>query len=146
MKANAKTIGFASERTQRRKHFKIDDVPIPLRRARFTGTHCWDSQKQQKMIIGLALQSQLADEPLFEGPLDIDILFYFPISKRLSKENQLIYKDKPHIFKPDLDNLIKMYLDCSNNILFKDDCIVSTIHARKLYGIPRTEIIITELR
>ncbi len=34
---------------------------------------------------------------------------------------------------PDIDNVIKYYLDCSNGILFKDDALVATVNARKLY-------------
>ena len=139
---------FASERSTatRTNHFIIYGDPIPLQRPRMSGTHCWDSQKQQKMIISRSFTTQLADGPLFQGPLSVEFLFYFPLKKRMTPKKKLEMTGTAHIFKPDLDNLIKMYLDCSSDsILFKDDATVAQISAKKLYGDPRTEMIITEL-
>jgi hypothetical protein len=50
-----------------------------------------------------------------------------------------------HVKKPDVDNLIKYYLDCMNGICYLDDSQVSIAHAIKLYSpTPRTEIILEE--
>ena len=139
---------FASERstTNRINHFIIPGVPVPLYRPRMSGGHCWDSQKQQKMVISLMLTTQLADGPLFAGPLFIDFMFYFPLPKRMTNKKKKEVIGTPHTFKPDIDNVLKFYLDCaSNDILFHDDAIVVRIAAQKLYGEPRTEMIITEL-
>lgn len=150
MKADV-SIAFLSERNihvpPRSMTFVIEDIPIALRRTRMSGTHCWDSQKQEKMIIGIALTQQLKSQPLFTGPLQIDITFHFPIKGRVSKEYREKKTGSPHMNKPDIDNLIKMYLDCaSNGILFRDDCLVASVNARKIYGPAKTEIIITEMK
>lgn len=142
-------VAFGSERCPRSMHFIINDQPIALARCRMTGSgRLFDSQKQHKMIIGLALASQLGSKPLFSGALEIELRFFFPISKahNTDKKKSLL-RGKPHTYKPDLDNCIKMYLDCaSNGVLFKDDAIIAAIHSYKLYDdTPRTEIIITEM-
>lgn len=148
MKSNdALKVAFASERTPRSLMFVIEGNPIPLQRPRMSGSHCWDSQKQEKMIISLDLADQLDDEDLFAGPLEVDFTFYMPMPKRASMESKMKTIGKHHTTRPDTDNLIKMYLDCaSNGILFKDDCLIAIIHAKKIYDVePRTLIMITEI-
>ena len=62
--------------------------------------------------------------------------------KRLELESETIYVDK----RPDIDNYIKAILDCSNEILFKDDGQVAALSSQKLYSLnPRIEIEITSL-
>ena len=145
---NASLMAFASDRSPRSMFFVVKDTPIPLARPRMTGGgRVWDSQKHQKLIIGLSLTNQLNGLPLFEGALEVDITFYFPMPKRINEIRRAAMRNTPHIFKPDIDNCIKMYLDCaSNGILFEDDAIIATIHSKKLYDdVPRTEIVITEI-
>lgn len=145
---DVKRMAFASERAPRTMHFVIPGIPIPLARPRFSGGHVWDSQKPQKLIIGLMLADQLGSLPLFSGALEVAFTFYFPMPKRLSAKHNLEMRGTPHKIRPDCDNIIKLYLDCSNGILFKDDCMVVTLHAKKVYddgNSPRTEMIITEL-
>ena len=117
--------------------------PIPLARARHSNGHVYDSQTHEKLRAGLYLQNQHGNKPMFEGPIHFEIIFYFEPTKR----KRLIMHGIPHIFKPDTSNLVKFYEDVATGILYKDDCIISSITARKLYdkGEARTEIIITEL-
>lgn len=62
--------------------------------------------------------------------------------KRLELESEIIYVDK----RPDIDNYIKAVLDCSNEILFKDDGQVAALSSQKLYSLNlRIEIEITSL-
>lgn len=139
-------IAFASERAPRTRIFHIDGIPAPLARPRFANGHVYDSQKDQKFLIGLKLKEQMENERLFDGPLEIDLTFYFPFPPRSSPYRKAARPGSPHIKKPDLDNLIKMVCDCAaNNILYKDDCIISACYARKMYGTPGTELIIREL-
>ena len=56
--------------------------------------------------------------------------------------NTGLYK---HIKKPDVDNLIKLYLDVMSGIVFKDDNCVSLGSAIKVYtDSPRVEIYVQE--
>lgn len=50
-----------------------------------------------------------------------------------------------HIKKPDVDNLVKFYMDCLSNHLFDDDCCVSLERCVKLYShTPKTVIYIQD--
>lgn len=145
---NAIDIAFGSERSHpnpRSMLFILSGIPIPLQRVRFSGDHCWDSQKHSKLLVSLALEAQLKAQDMFSGALHVDFVFVFPLAKKLSKVKKEKTLDKPHITIPDLDNCIKFYLDCCNKLLFKDDCIVAVISARKIYGAPRTEMTIKEI-
>jgi len=84
------------------------------------------------------------------GPVYVSNAFYiYPPKriaevkkKRLELESEIIYVDK----RPDIDNYIKAVLDCSNEILFKDDGQVAALSSQKLYSLnPRIEIEITSL-
>jgi len=117
----------------------IPGSPIALARARFSNQRVWDSQKQLKINIGLVLRHQHAERPLFMGPLHIDLAFYMPIPQSLSQKKKLAMDGTPHYCKPDVDNLIKLALDCCNGIVYKDDCQVAVICAKKIYSTePRT--------
>lgn len=130
----------------RSKFFTIKDAPIPLQRPRYSQNHVWDSQKHQKMVIGVQFEQQMLKNEPFSGPLEIDINFYFAMPKRLSSTKRDALRLSYHHCRPDIDNLIKMYLDCANGILFKDDAIIAVVHSRKLYDdTERTELTISEL-
>lgn len=51
-----------------------------------------------------------------------------------------------HTLTSDIDNLCKYFLDVSQGVLFKDDCIVAKLTAQKIYDDnPRTEFTVREL-
>lgn len=124
--------------------YLIPGKPIPLARARYGNTHnkMWDSQKAIKNAASIVLLNGHNTRPFFEGPLHIDIDFYFPrAAKNPPPENSFMH------YKPDIDNLIKFVLDISNGILFHDDSCISSITATKRYSAdPRTHIHIIEIR
>ena len=95
-------------------------------------------------LYGLGIQS--VDLTLREPELVcVEVIFIFPIGIRVPKHKKEKMIDSPHIFKPDIDNCIKFILDCSNGIIWHDDCIVSVIFAKKIYGEARTIMTITEI-
>ena len=133
---------------KRAKWYILSYDPVPLARARFVNRRVWDSQKQLKVNCGIILRNQHDDECLFCGPVRMDITFYFKIPKRVTKKRRVEMEAErtPHIFKPDLDNLIKFLLDVGNNVIYHDDCIIAEIHSRKLYSTnPRTEFLIENI-
>jgi Holliday junction resolvase RusA-like endonuclease len=116
--------------------------PTPLARVRF-GQHgrVYDQQKQVKLIMGITIAQQHNDRPFLRGPLSLEITFFMPmpVDKKLRRQRV----NKPHIIKPDLDNMIKFVIDVCNTITYKDDCIISHINARKIWSEnPRTEFIL----
>ena len=121
--------------------YVVEGDPIPLQRPRFSG-HVWDSQKQAKLLVGITLRNSHASHPLFEGILHVSLEFYMrPPVKKFDKMIGLY-----HCYKPDIDNLIKFYLDCASTVLFTDDCRIASLQAVKKYdAIPRTVIMIQKI-
>src|SRR5690606_24424714 len=123
--------------------YVVEGKPIALQRVRFTGSHCWDSQKDLKRRINFDLETQHDNLPLLSGPLRLVITFYFEISRRAGKQQLLC---KSHSSRPDLSNLIKFIEDIATGILYGDDSLIAEIEARKCYDtIARTEFELIQL-
>lgn len=78
-----------------------------------------------------------------EGPIEADIIAYFPINKSVSKKKhqQLSKENIPALIKPDTDNIAKVVLDPLNNIAYNDDSQVYKLNVEKYYSDnPRVEI------
>ncbi len=129
--------------------YVIEGDPTPLARARvnYHTKRMYDSQQQIKLIIGITLQQQHNDKPLLEGPISFEVTFFMPLPLSMSRYKKELNKGKCHKCKPDLDNLIKLILDCANTICYEDDAAISVIHAKKVYDPqPRTEFTLSEIR
>ncbi len=138
-------------------YFVIPGNPIPLKRPRFSNGKVYDSQKQEKLLVGLILQRQIRlrqgyagqgkSNPTLTGCIYMDITFYFPISRAVSniKKQKMILA--PHFSRPDISNCIKFYEDVlQENGIFRDDAQIGVIFAKKLYDTtPRTEITLREI-
>jgi Holliday junction resolvase RusA-like endonuclease len=122
----------------------IKGDPIALARGRYHNRKVYDSQKNEKLCLGITLLNQHKARPLYSGPLQLDVTFYMPIAKSKQKQRNSIL-DTYHVFTPDLSNMIKFIEDIANSILYDDDCLISKINAKKIYGDPRTEFTITQL-
>lgn len=88
------------------------------------------------------LNANYPDFKLLTFP-QVTILFYMSIPLSFCKrDRELCEKEQfKHIVKPDIDNLLKFYLDCMAGLLFKDDTEVSIGGAIKIYSsFPRVEI------
>ena len=122
------------------KQYVIVGDPVPLARARRAVTsRMWDAQKAVKLARGLQLIQQHIDMPLFMGPLPLDVTFFFEPAKCTPL-------DALHFHKPDLSNLIKFVEDVATGILYKDDCLISSITSKKCYDKePKTVFTITQL-
>lgn len=121
-----------------------EPVPLSRPRANFTEKRFYNSQRNCMTSSSIHLQSQHNTMKLYEGPLHLDITFYFPYPKNFpkSKREGINYKTT----RCDLDNLIKFICDIGNNILWEDDAIIASISAKKVYDVrSRTEFTITSL-
>ena len=123
----------------------LEGKPRPLMRPRLSGRTVYDPQEEEKSRDQLAISIQHRNRPMYEGPLLLTITFYLPIPKKHSKTDKLC--DTPHIYKPDLSNLIKYYEDICTGILIKDDCLIAQIDASKKYDhVSRTEFEISPIK
>ena len=52
--------------------------------------------------------------------------FFMPKPKKMKRQR--------HTIKPDIDNLIKFYMDAANTVLWQDDNCVCKVTASKVWG------------
>ncbi len=115
----------------------------------------FDPQTRLKVELKISAKEQLDDhnkkEPspwtLPQYP-KINFLFFMPIPKYMPKKERVFaeLETLKHIKKPDVDNLIKLYLDVLSNIVIHDDASVQIGKAIKMYSLnPRTVILIQEM-
>lgn len=125
--------------------------PKPQSRPRFGRYGTYEDKVMKQWKRNCESQLRLMNPKIIEkGAIFVSMAFYiYPPKriaeakkKRLELESEAIYVDK----RPDIDNYIKAVLDCSNEILFKDDGQVAALSSQKLYSLnPRIEIEITSL-
>ena len=122
------------------KIFIIPGDPTPLARPRLSAKKIYDSQKNLKLVASLNLAQQYNNQPFLEGPLHLDVTFYMKTPLSISAKRRESLYGTHHVFKSDLDNLIKYVADICSNVLYHDDCIIAAITAKKIYDEkPRTE-------
>lgn len=133
--------------------------PFPKARARIFTRHgkvrSYDPQFQQKQKLKKALHSlfhqayeNLDDLQMLEAAelhiannFTLNVHFYLPFHKEPRRQNLEAWGLEPANSKPDLSNLLKTLEDCANNILYKDDCMITSCTMHKSYSLnPRTEI------
>lgn len=129
----------------REEMFVVPGKPTPLYRPRFSRRGTYNPQKEALAVFSLHLHSQFSNKKPFAGSTHLEVIFHMPIPQSLSKKKQKKLFGMYHIKRPDLSNLIKFIEDAGNEIIFTDDCLITSIDAKKIYSFePRTEIIIKE--
>jgi Holliday junction resolvase RusA-like endonuclease len=140
------------------KTYIIEGNPTALKRPRYSSktNRMYNPQRSHMLVISISLQNQHDNDPIFEGPLHMDVTFYMPYSSRVSKRKinkvrEAIANNQPVNYlpadtRPDLDNLIKLLADCCTGVLYQNDAIITSITAKKVYDDnPRTEFSIRPL-
>lgn len=125
--------------------------PKPQSRPRLGRNGTYEDGKMKQWKRNCESQLRLMNPKIIEnGPIFVSVTFYIYPPKRIAEvkkrrlelETESIYVDK----RPDIDNYVKAVLDCSNEILFKDDGQVAALASQKLYSLnPRIEIEIHEM-
>ena len=139
--------------------FHLVGPPIPQGRPRF----CMqgrkpivrDPNRAEKIPVRLAMKKalfQAMNSDIQHIALDacalatsdtysVEIEFRFTTPKSWSEKKSRSKINQPHNSKPDIDNLVKFYLDCASGILWIDDRMVAQITASKTYGLSDETII-----
>jgi len=132
---------------------EIPGKPIALARPKFWAQGAKfgarDSQKMEKAVtrgciiksLIEALNSEKKDSVISASKLavaksfSVEMYFCFlpPQSWSKKKKNDCIGCSH-HAIKPDIDNLVKFYLDCAIGIVWTDDCKICKLSAEKYYG------------
>lgn len=133
----------------------IPGEPISQGRMRFVARRggipiVFDPNSKEKSQLKRQFEYALKkDHPNYTYPQNpiVTFLFFMPIPQSLNKSEKekaskgYLRQQK----KPDIDNLIKFYLDCMNEIVIDDDRKVALGSAFKVYHTnPRTQIVIKE--
>ena len=126
--------------------YTIPGNPVALARPRLCKHGIFDSQKLDKLNAGLFLRHQHGNLPIYSHvPLHIEAIFYMNMPKSSRRQWDTL-RGGPHKVRPDVDNLVKFLLDICNGIILNDDCIISSLSARKIYDDdPRTEFSLHKL-
>jgi len=123
------------------KILTIPGSPVSQGRPRLARSgHCFDPNWKQKKQVREIVKQIYIEEFLQAG--HVSFIFCMPISKTMLKKGGCL---NLHTKKPDVDNLIKFYLDCMTGIVWEDDCSVSIGSAVKVYSAePKTIISLRE--
>lgn len=125
------------------KKIIIDSNPIPQPRPRVTRWGTYDPVKDKKTWIKSQIYEQFHER--LTCPIEIEMKFYMPISKNMSKKYlpRMLSGEIRHIKRPDADNLYKLATDCMNDIVYRDDSQIYKFLVEKKYSDnPRTEILV----
>jgi len=124
---------------------EIPGVPIPQARARGGRNGWYDPQATVKRNILDYVKPLIGNDAPISTAISLSITFYMPIPTSLSIKRQKKLIGSPHIKRPDVDNFLKFIFDTLNGVVWKDDCLIYSIVANKIYDEnPRTIIKITE--
>ena len=128
--------------------FTVPGEPVPKGRPRFATVAgharaytpaATRSHEVWVRLHAIEAMAGLAGFPL-DGPLRVRLDFY--LRRPPSRRKRDTLPDR----KPDLDNLVKSTLDgLSLAMVFVGDSRIVELHARKLYGPPRTEILVDQI-
>lgn len=132
--------------------------PQPLKRPRFSiksgntrVCKAYNSQSKEMYNLAFIVAHQWKHKcgqhfPL-EGPVQLDVTFFMPIPKSLSKKKKDSLDGEFHTKKVDLDNLFKLVADVlTRALVYEDDSQVAVVNTEKVYSSePRTEITIIKL-
>lgn len=124
-------------------HFFAAGIPKAQPRARarafgkFARVYNPNTADDWKMIVRNEAKKAWDGIPL-EGPLRVDLFFYFPRPKSHFRSNGTLKENAPrwHTSKPDRDNCDKAVLDCLTQLgMWKDDKQVCDGRIQKFYTV-----------
>lgn len=130
----------------------IEGNPIAQARMKFSGRNeiarIYDPREKQKRVIKSIIKEKFGDHDKFHHPC-ISFIFHMVIPRSTRRRDLITYEsgNLKHEKKPDIDNFIKLYLDCMDTILFDGDQKVQLGTCVKLYHpIAKTIIIVNEMQ
>lgn len=128
----------------------IPGEPVCQIRMKYSGRNgigrIYDPREKQKREIKSIIGNKIGGHPLFSHPR-ISFVFHMPIPKSIPKRLLPIYHSGllKHEKKPDVDNFVKLYLDCMDTLLFEGDQKVQLGPSVKLYHPhPKTIVLLNE--
>jgi len=123
----------------------IPGEPKTKKRPRFSRVgskvRTYNSTKESDDTLRWQMKARLKGTEPLSGALHVAMIFVFKRPKSRAK-----LKEVYHTITPDIDNLLKQYLDVGNAILWYDDQQIASVSAIKIYGdVASTVIIVRKL-
>jgi Holliday junction resolvase RusA-like endonuclease len=121
--------------------------PKFARRGNFVSTYTPTKTRDYETVIKEAAKKAMGSNEVLETPVTVAIYITVPIPQSYSKKRtEACLKDiERPIKKPDIDNIAKCFLDAMNDIVYKDDTQVLTLHVTKVYGtVGMVEVMVRE--
>lgn len=149
--SNETTIGNTDTSTEKKtshneNFFVYEIIHEPIAYCSNPSRKGWSLQSQAKTAMELSLINQHGQRRKFTGPLDVVIDFYMMALQR-SQHSSKAFEGSWHSNMPDILQLIKFVTQSGCGILFDDDCIISSITAKKHFSKnPKTVFTIRELK
>ena len=128
----------------------IPGEPIAQIRMKYSGRNgigrIYDTRQKQKKELKSFIADKFSNNNCFHHPR-VSFVFHMSIPKNIPKYLLPVYQSGllKHEKKPDVDNFVKLFLDCLDEICFQGDQKVSLGNCLKLYHpYPKTIVIISE--
>lgn len=77
-----------------------------------------------------------------DGPIRLKVAATFEPAASWSKKKTAEHLNRPHMQRPDLDNIVKAISDGLNRIAYADDGQIVQVEASKIWG-PRAQTVVT---
>ena len=133
--------------------FMVEGNPIGkgrprfAKRGKFVSTYTPTKTRDYESIIKDAAKQAMGSSEPVETPVTVAIYITVPIPASYPKKRFkacLEGSERP-CKKPDIDNIAKAYLDSMNQVVYKDDTQVISLHVTKVYGtVGMVEVMVQE--
>lgn len=133
--------------------FQVEGTPVGkgrpkfARRGNFVSTYTPTKTRDYEDLIKAAARQAMGSSDPLKTPVAAYIYITVPIPQSYPKKRFkacLEGLERP-CKKPDIDNIIKAYLDSMNEIVYDDDTQVVSLHSTKVYGtVGLVEVLIKE--
>jgi Holliday junction resolvase RusA-like endonuclease len=104
--------------------YVVNSEPIGMPQRRHLESNTWNDMKQVKLTYEAQFTLQHDDAPLFDGPIAVDITFFFALPKNKTITSR-------HTKKPDLDDLVLFVLSTAQGTIFRSSSTIVSCISRK---------------
>ena len=114
--------------------YTIPGKPIAWMRARRRGNKYFDIQMKEKERMRSEIRKSKIKLLNTSVPIKVVVECHMPIPKSWAKIKQKNAVYKPHVSRPDADNIMKFIGDALNGLLWTDDSLIYEYSIIKFYG------------
>lgn len=118
------------------------------RAGNFVTTYTDQKTKTYEQTIKAWAQRAIGSGSPLEGPLSVDLYIRMgvPASTTKKRTESCLQNAELPTKKPDIDNVIKIFLDAMNGIVYKDDTQVVRLSAKKGYSlVPGVDVCVVQI-